>query len=113
MEFIVIYAIISNIDDDIKIQGPLFGGIYLDDIQAKEQARVLANAKTKEVIIPWVFELRSSIPDMMSKARDTWFYRFRMRVLDSAQTLRRDNTVNSCPFSDINIPETIKYYIHY
>lgn len=110
MDYITIYAVISNIDDDVQIHGPFFGGVFAGHNDAKQKAKELANTKTKDVILPWVFSLEGNIAHIMQQARETWFHTFRTRALDSAQILQRDYETGSCPFQDVNVEEVIDFY---
>lgn len=110
MSYMVIYGVISD-KHRLKIDGPYFHCSSDDKESAENDARELANSKTKDVIIPWVIEFDGNIPNAMEKAANTWFSRFRNRTLENAKMLNRYQEKALCPFRDVDITDLARSYI--
>jgi hypothetical protein len=103
--FAIIYGILGeDKSDNLFIDGPFFYKSHHDHDTAEILARELAATKTKNQIIPWVFESESEdelIPDLMIRVRDGWFNRFKQRTMETYQTIQKDQENATCPFVDV------------
>lgn len=101
--FAIIYGILGENKDELFIDGPFFHQSHYDHNAIEILARELATTKTKNQIIPWVFETKDNelIPDLMIRIRDGWFDKFKQRTVKTYETIRKDQQNANCPFVDI------------
>jgi len=112
--FAIIYGILGDDDDgELFIDGPFFHKCHSDFSEAEILARELASAKTKNQIIPWVFEMKEgeTIPQAMQRVRDGWFNKFKKRTMETYKTIQKDQTTSSCPFVDVSIDRFLVNYL--
>ena len=107
MAYHVIYGVVREVEDDITVLGPFYGGTFQTEKEGEDRARELANQKTADIVIPWVQPSELSVPATLIRARDNWFKKFRTRIRETTQIMKRDSNVNSCPFTIINIDQLI------
>lgn len=104
--YVICYGIISGLDDDdLDINGPYYYCIANNEPEAEIQAMDLSDTKTKDAIIPRIFKIEDGefLSNVMIKARDSWFVRWKKRTLDTSHIMKRDLDNNLCPFEDIEI----------
>lgn len=112
--FIIIYGILGDDDNgDLSISGPFYYARDQGLPEAEIQARKLASTKTKNQIIPWVFELKENetIPQAMIRVRDGWFSKFKSRTMETYQTIQKDQVNSTCPFTDIIKDNFLIHYL--
>lgn len=108
--FIIVYGILGEDDnDELFIDGPYFHQSEQNFDKAEILARELASSKTKNQIMPWVFELNENetIPSAMIRIEDGWFKKFKNRTMETYQTIQKDQINATCPFNDINFQKFI------
>jgi len=108
--FAVIYGVLGDDDSgNLSIDGPFFHKCDNDLVAAEIQAKELANVKTKNQIIPWVFKIEEgeSIADAMARIKIGWFQRFKNRTMETFKTVQKDQTNSTCPFVDLDIDRFI------
>ena len=104
--YLVIYGVLGDDDDGrLFIEGPFFHKSENELSAAEIQAKELANTKTKNQIIPWVFETETgeTIAQTMLRVKMGWFQRFKDRTMETYQTVQKDQTNSTCPFIDIQL----------
>ena len=102
--FVIIYGVLGEDDnDELFIDGPFYYSSDVDHDKAEILARELAGTKTKNQIIPWVFETEENelIPDLMIRVQDGWFSKFKRRTMETYQTIQKDQENATCPFVDV------------
>lgn len=108
---LIIYGILGDDDDgNLFIEGPFFHNCDHELSAAEIQAKELANTKTKNQIIPWVFEAEAgeTISQIMSRVQAGWFQRFKERTMETYQTVQKDQTNSTCPFVDVHLENFLK-----
>ena len=108
---IVIYGVISDDDrNDIAVDGPFYYGCAPEEEEAAQLARELANNPTKDVVIPRVMPAKESetIPDLMVRAQESWFKRFKDRAVAASHTIQRELETTLCPFQNASLDKILK-----
>jgi hypothetical protein len=108
----IIYGILGEGDNgEIFIDGPYFHDCCENESDAEIQAKELAASKTKNQIMPWVFEINQGerIPDVMVRVRDGWFSRFKDRTMETHRTITRDHETSTCPFANVDVEKFIQH----
>lgn len=112
--FMIVYGILGDDDDgELFINGPYFHMCEADFDKAEILARELASTKTKNQIIPWVFELKENetIYLGMERIRSGWFQKFKVRTMETYQTIQKDQINSTCPFNDVYIKNFLAHYL--
>jgi len=112
--FVIVYGILGDDDSgDLSINGPFFHAHESDFPTAEILARDLANTKTKNQIIPWVFELRDkeTIAEAMIRVEDGWYKKFKARTMETYNTIQKDHVNSTCPFVDVVPDNFLTYYL--
>lgn len=112
--FLVVYGVLGEYaNGDLFIDGPFFHACDSDHDNAEILAKELGATKTKNQIMPWVFDLKDgeSIGDAMIRIEKTWFTRFKQRTMETAKTIQRDIDISTCPFSEINLGQFLNNYL--
>lgn len=113
--FAVIYGILGDDSDgELFIDGPFYYACHEEFPKAEILARELASTKTKNQIIPWVFEVRKNetIAHLMERTRDGWYKRFKSKTIETFRTMQKDQTNSTCPFNDICINQYLENYLN-
>ena len=102
---VVVYTVVSERNGSIDVRGPFFYGHDPDQQKAEQLAKEITNARTKDVIIPRVMEKSSSerLPNVMAKAKEHWFPKFKDRTLSTVRVMKRDQDSILCPFREVSI----------
>lgn len=109
--FAVLYGILGDNDDgSLFIDGPYFHRCDNDFETTETMARELAGTKTKNQIMPWVFELEKdeTIAGAIIRVRDGWFQKFKNRTMETYQTIQKDQMSSTCPFLDVSMNDVFK-----
>lgn len=111
--FIIIYCVIGeDKNGDLHVSGPYFYeyGDNFEDLEHK--AKILSSQKSKNQIIPWIFKLEDSetISDAMIRIKDTWFKKFKCKIIETHQTVQRNQINISCPFINIKLDDVLKLF---
>jgi len=112
--YIIIYGILGDDDDNnLSIEGPFFHASSNDFTNSEILARELASTKTKNQIIPWVFELRDkeTISQAMERVDNSWFQKFKNRTLETYKTIQKDQMNSTCPFSEVTLNKFLTHYL--
>ena len=106
---IVIYSIIVEDGNNIDITGPYFYGAHHNQQHAEALAKEVTNSRSKDVIISRIMARQGSetVPDIMMRARDTWFPKFRERTMNTVHVINRDVDAALCPFQEIKLREVV------
>ncbi|MBD3407290.1 MAG: hypothetical protein GF411_14325 [Candidatus Lokiarchaeota archaeon] len=107
---IVLYTSISEKNNQLEIKGPYFYGCHEDKRHAEKLAREITNNKTKDVIMTRIFQ-DHTVPNVMFRAKDTWFPKFKERTIETSKIINRDQNLSLCPFKDINLDKLVNNYI--
>ena len=110
---IIIYGTLDDNDDNLSIDGPFFYMSERDFARAEILARELANSKSKNQCIPWVFELRENetVAQAMVRFRNGWFKKFKARTMETHKTIQKDQSSSTCPFSDVDVEKLLTQYL--
>ena len=103
--YAIVYGVIGDNDNgEPFVDGPFFHMCCADFDEAENHAKELGSSKTKNQAIPWIIETQKDevMGITMARARDSWFKRFRLKTLETAQTIQRDQDTSTCPFADAN-----------
>jgi len=111
--FLVCYSVISELQEELSIDGPFFHCVAESESDSEIHAKNLTNTKTKDAIIPRVFRMEDGelIGSIMRKARDHWFKKWKDRTLDTSKTMKRDFDNALCPFDEVNLDKIVKEFI--
>jgi len=112
--FIIIYGVLGDDEDgELSISGPFYHIREPDFSKAEILARELASTKTKNQIIPWVFEIKEgeTISNAMIRVRDGWFAKFKNRTMETYKTIQKDQVNSTCPFVDVKKDNFLAHYL--
>jgi len=112
--FAIVYGILGDDDNgELFIDGPYFHQSESNFDRAEILARELASTKTKNQIIPWVFELKKdeTVPQAMIRIQDGWFQKFKVRTMETYQTIQKDQFNATCPFNEVCFDNFMTYYL--
>lgn len=111
--YIIVYGVLDDDDNDLSIDGPFFYMSEQNFERAEILAKELANTKSKNQCIPWVFKLKENetIMDAMIRFRDGWFRKFKTRTKETHNTIQKDQNNFTCPFNDVNTDKLLARYL--